>query len=189
MKAGNILSYIIIIGLSLLIGYFIFDYKPEPVVKTETVIEYRYDTIHDTVTNHQPVIRYQDTGSYHVKWKYKDVDTSEILRKYFTKNFYADTIQKDSSYIAIIKDTVTKNQITWRHFSIKQFQKEKIVTNTITTMPQEAVYLGLGTGKFMDNAGLTGALSYRRGDMLYQVNYDVINNNFTISASYRLWQR
>lgn len=189
MKAGNIFSIVILIALSMAVGYFLFSEKPEPIVKTETVIEYRYDTIRDTVTNYQPVIRYQDTGSYHVKWKYKDVDTNQILREYFTRNFYIDTISKDSSYIAIIKDSVFRNQITWRHFSIEQFQKEKIITNTVTKIPQQSVFLGLGTGKFMDKVGLTGSLSYQRSDMLYKVNYDVINNNFTISASYKLWQR
>lgn len=186
-------KYLVIIILAVALGgfvaYEIFHEPPEPVTKTKTVTKDYYDTITDTVIKTDLRIQYRDTGSYEVKWKYKDVDTSAILRDYFSKNFYQDTIWSDSSYLAIIKDTISRNRITYRQFEVNQFRKTRTITRTITKYPQQAIYIGAGAGKFGEEFGLTGNVHYRSSDMLYSLGYDVINSNVTISASWKLWNK
>ena len=84
--------------------------KEDPQVITK--IETKYDTV--TV----------NTTSYVPKWKTKyitqidtfqaPIDTLSILKNYYAKYFYSDTLKVDSFGYAVINDTVTQNMILER---------------------------------------------------------------------------
>ena len=75
---------------------------------------------------------------------YKDVDTTAILKDYFSKVVYEDTIKLDTFGYVLIKDTITQNRVQDRT-TIKDYKfpvVTKTTTNTITLPPKTQVYVG-----------------------------------------------
>lgn len=59
-----------------------------------------------------PVPHYIDTGS----WQYRDreVDTMAILKDYFSKVYYIDTLMNDTNAFIAVIDTISENRIKGR---------------------------------------------------------------------------
>lgn len=100
--------------------------------KSDTFI----DTVHDTSWN----VRIEKTPFYipgptqflpgEIKWRDRPIDTLALLKDYFAKVIYHDTVWIDSFGFVSFHDTITKNRIAAR-------QKEKnykipTITKTIT---------------------------------------------------------
>ena len=106
---------------------------PEPKVITETVTKWdtvkidslvyvpkwktRIETIHDTVPS--------------------SIDTVTILKEYYAKYFYSDTIQLDTLGSVVINDTVTRNLISFRDVQSNIFIPTTTITNTIYLYKRE----------------------------------------------------
>ena len=86
-----------------------------------------------------------------------NVDTISILKDYFTKNVYIDTLRfKDSIGYVSITDTIFKNTIANRTF--KEYIDIKVITNTtiVKDLPKGQVYLGGTVGIEKPNLLLIG---------------------------------
>jgi len=83
------------------------------VVKTEYVPKWRtrIETIHDTIPS--------------------NIDTVAILKDYYAKYFYTDTIQLDTLGSIVINDTITKNLISFRDVQSDIFIPTTTITNTV----------------------------------------------------------
>ena len=106
---------------------------PEPKVITETVTKWdtlkidslvyvpkwktRIETIHDTIPS--------------------SIDTVTILKDYYAKYFYSDTIQLDTLGSVVINDTVTRNLISFRDVQSNIFIPTTTITNTIYLYKRE----------------------------------------------------
>ena len=118
---------IIVFLLGVAGGFFLVDKCSAPTVITNTEIEYKWDTIQTEVSHYVPkpipfpveVVRWDTFKT--------SVDTAFILKDYFTKIFYRDSIVQDSVSI-IIEDTVTRRYPT------------KIVTNEVYVPKNEYFY-------------------------------------------------
>ena len=134
------------------------DISTEP--KVITKIEIRYDTI---------II---ERISYVPKWRTKivteidtfqaPIDTLAILKNYYAKYYYSDTLQIDTIGYAIINDTVTQNSILARDFKTNIL----IPTTTITT---KEIYLN--NNEFYWGVGLQGRtdqINYLGTELLYR---------------------
>jgi len=127
----------------------------EPI--TITKVEVKYDTI----------IKY--TPKYIPKWKEKIitrtdtvpslVDTLAILKDYYTKYVYNDTIHIDTMGYAVINDTITRNTIFSRSVATNFLIPITTVTNTVYTNQRE-FYWGLGL------MGRANQINYLGGKLL-----------------------
>jgi len=79
--------------------------KPEPCPPTDTVTVIQIDTVFYPVFEYVPKII---TNTVEV---FKKVDTAEIIRDYFTLNFYSDTLINDTNAYFLIEDTVGFNKM------------------------------------------------------------------------------
>lgn len=78
------------------------------------------------------------------KIEYKDVDTTLILKDYFSKIVSEDTIWIDTLGYVLIRDTISQNRIQDRT-KILKFEIPvitKTITNNITPLPKSSLYIG-----------------------------------------------
>ena len=131
------------------------DVEPEVIVTIET----KWDTVSVTQTEYVP------------KWKTKivtehdtipqDIDTMDILRDYYARYFYTDTLNLDTLGYLVLNDTITKNSILNRSFT----SKIQIPTTTITKeiyLNKREFYWGLGVH------GRPDQLNYVGGEFMYR---------------------
>ncbi len=105
----------------------------EPKVITEIVTH--WDTIKVKTTEYVPkivekVVVEIDTFS-------TPIDTVSVLKDYYAKYFYTDTIQIDTLGSIIINDTITRNLISMRDVQSNIFIPTTTITNTIYLYKRE----------------------------------------------------
>ena len=107
------------------------------------------------------------------------VDTQALLKDFFAKNIYKDTLQLPDSLgtIAMI-DTITQNKILGRTFNASVKQRTIKETMIVKELPKTQVYYGL-TGGFnkadvVSNIG-AGLLIKTKKDKIYNLGIGVAN--------------
>jgi predicted alpha/beta-fold hydrolase len=111
------------------------------------------------------------------------VDTLAILKDYFSKTVYRDTL-KFSEGTVIITDLISENKIQARAVNPKINQKTVIVTNDVThtIKPKAALYWGLMGTKQDNQYGYGGGLMYKSANKgVIQLN---LTNNNQIQLGY-----
>jgi hypothetical protein len=134
------------------------------VVKTKVVTKKGEDIYHETIKEVViPTI----------------VDTQALLKDYFAKNIYKDTLQLPDSLgtIAMI-DTITQNKILGRTFNASVKQRTIKETMIVKELPKTQVYYGI-TGGFnkedvVSNIG-AGLLIKTKKDKIYNLGIGVAN--------------
>jgi hypothetical protein len=129
----------------------------EEIVKTEVVI--KWDTVEVAKTEYIPKIVERlvvniDTFSI-------PIDTVSVLKDYYAKYFYTDTIQIDTLGSIVINDTITRNLISMRDVQSNIFIPTTTITNTVY----------LNRREFYGGISLTGQptqLDFINGELLYK---------------------
>jgi hypothetical protein len=115
----------------------------------------------------------------------QDIDTLSILKDFYAKAVYYDTLVLDDSlgWVAIT-DTISKNRILGREITSKI--KERLVKETtiVKELPKRQVFIGANTGftkaQFLNSVG--GGLIYKdKKDALYQINLGMVNTGPQLS--------
>lgn len=152
------------------------DGKPYEVVKWKVDTQEVVKRI--TVTKPGEVI-YRDTTIY-VEVP-KDVDTLQILKDYFAKNVYKDTLTfPDTLGYVTVTDTIQKNTIFKRTFDAHV--KERIINDTkiVKDPPRVQLYLGgdvqFSKKNFVNTIG-TGLMLKDKRDRIYHLGVGVTDNN------------
>jgi len=157
------LQTILIVGLVVIILLMRQCDGKKPVIKTivETKETVKWDTIKVPEITYVPkwktkIVRVTDTIP-------KDIDTMEILKDYYAKYFYTDTLDIDSIGNIVINDTITQNKIFARkpkvNIQIPTITKEIVITKVIS---EREFYYGVGL------QGSTDQLNYLGGEFLYR---------------------
>jgi len=157
------LQTILIVGLVVIILLMRQCDGKKPVIKTivETKETVKWDTIKIPEITYVPkwktkIVRVTDTIP-------KDIDTMEILKDYYAKYFYTDTLDIDSIGNIVINDTITQNKIFARkpkvNIQIPTITKEIVITKVIN---EREFYYGVGL------QGSTDQLNYLGGEFLYR---------------------
>jgi len=128
----------------------------EPEVITEVVT--KWDTVKIEKTEYVPkivekVVVNIDTFS-------APIDTVTVLKDYYAKYFYTDTIQIDTLGSIIINDTITRNLISMRDVQSNIFIPTTTITNTIYLYKRE-FYGGFSVG------ATNQAVQNINGELLY----------------------
>jgi hypothetical protein len=136
------------------------------VVKTKVVTKKGEDIYHETIVEKEVIIP-------------TIVDTAALLKDFFAKNVYKDTLQLPDSLgtIAMI-DTITQNKILGRTFNASVKQRTIKETMIVKELPKTQVYYGL-TGGFnkadvVSNVG-AGLLIKTKKDKIYNLGIGVAN--------------
>jgi len=92
---------------------------------------------------------------------YTPIDTNEILKDYYSKYAYQDTIKIDTFGNIVISDTITKNYIIARKIQ-SNLEIPKITIEKTTYLNNRELYAGIGL------VGGTNQISYIGAEMLYK---------------------
>jgi len=184
----NISPYIIVIAILVVIIILMKECKrcptcPEP---TTTVIHTR-DTVWDTIRLTSVVYKPLPKETIWVEVP-ADIDTNEILKRYYAKLYYEDILKDDTSAYIFIKDTITQNSIYTREWEF--INRRPTIINTTTTINQydtckDCKRFNMGFGGFLGGnsgtfqAGVSMMLQTNKKSA-YTVSYDVINKTGNI---------
>ena len=113
----------------------------EPEVITEVVTQ--WDTI--KVTEKEYVPKYIRKTVVEIDTFSVPIDTISILKDYYAKYFYTDTIKIDTLGTIIVNDTVTRNLISMRDVQSNIFIPTTTITNTVYLYKRE-FYGGISVG-------------------------------------------
>ena len=129
--------------------------EPEVIVTIET----KWDTVNVTQTEYVPkwrtkVVTEHDTIP-------QDIDTMSILKDYYAKYHYTDTLTLDTLGYLVLNDTISKNSVLSRSFT----SDISIPTTTITKeiyLNKREFYWGIGVN------GGTSQLDYVGGEFMFK---------------------
>jgi hypothetical protein len=107
------------------------------------------------------------------------IDTLAIIRDYFAKNVYKDTLRlNDSLGFVFIQDTISKNSIVHRTYTAQV--KERIINETIYLSEPPKIQLYYGFEGIFDKQDLFkgvggGLLLKTKKDKIFKVNLGLLN--------------
>jgi hypothetical protein len=121
----------------------------------------------------------KDTTIYVEIPKDVPVDTALILRDFFAKNVYKDTVYFDENLgYASVLDTLQKNNILNRKWSYKVNKVENTITIKIPVKPKTQLYYGINGS--VDKVNLfnsvgAGLILKTKNDVIYQTTLGISN--------------
>jgi len=113
----------------------------EPKVITEVVT--KWDTVKVEQTEYVPQII--EKVVINIDTFTTPIDTVSVLKDYYAKYFYTDTIQLDTLGSIIVNDTITRNLISFRDVQSNIFIPTTTITNTVYLYKRE-FYGGISVG-------------------------------------------
>ena len=134
------------------------------VIKTKVVTKKGEDIYHETIKEVQiPAI----------------VDTAALLKDFFAKNIYKDTLHlPDSLGTVALIDTISKNKILGRTFNASVKQRTIKETTIVKELPKTKVFYGLEGGfnktDVVSHIGM-GLILNTKSDKLYNLGIGVAN--------------
>jgi len=154
----NIQTLLIVVLAALLFFQHSFSSTPpvEPEVITEVVT--RWDTL--KVATKEYVPKYIRKTIVNIDTFQAPIDTMSILRDYYAKYFYTDTIKVDSLGFIVINDTVTRNLISKRDVQSNIFIPTTTITNTTYLYKRELFWGASISGNQEQIQSINGELMY-----------------------------
>ncbi len=135
----------------------------EPEVITEVIT--RWDTL--KVETKEYIPKYIRKTVVDIDTFQTPIDTISILKDYYAKYFYTDTIKVDSLGFIVINDTVTRNLISNRDVQSQIFIPTTTVTNTIYLNRRE-LYGGISIGGMINPVQDESPINHISGELLYK---------------------
>ena len=142
------------------------------VVKTKVVTKKGEDIYHETIVEKEVIIP-------------TIVDTAALLKDFFAKNIYKDTLNlPDSLGIVSLIDTITQNKIFGRTFNASVKQRTIKETMIVKEPAKTQLYYGLNAGfnkeDYVSAVG-AGLILKTKKDKIYNLNIGV--NNRTVDGT------
>ena len=120
-------------------------------------------------------------------------DTAEIIRNYFSRAAYTDTLKNDTSMLAVLKDTIYGNRIISREFIFQNRRETALITTTTVQHklrePWLKLYLGIN-GQYSPvskrfGIGPTATATIRPGGLI-SYGYDVAGNAHQVGLGWKI---
>jgi hypothetical protein len=147
------------------------------IVKTKIVTKKGEDIYHDTTIYVSIPI---------------NVDTLQIIKDYFAKNVYKDTLQlPDSLGFVAIQDTISKNKVEARKYTANVKQRTIKETLIVKELPKNHIYYGLNMSlnkpDFVNSIG--GSLMLQtKTNKIYTLGIGVSSNLTPIVSTSLYWK-
>ena len=131
-----------------------------PPVEPQTITEVitRWDTL--KVATKEYVPKYIKKTVVNIDTFQAPIDTMSILKDYYAKYFYTDTIKVDSLGFIVINDTVTRNLISKRDVQSNIFIPTTTITNTTYLYKRELFWGASISGNQEQIQSINGELMY-----------------------------
>ena len=131
-----------------------------PPVEPQTITEVvtRWDTL--KVVTKEYVPKYIKKTVVNIDTFQSPIDTMSILKDYYAKYFYTDTIKVDSLGFIVINDTVTRNLISKRDVQSNIFIPTTTITNTTYLYKRELFWGASISGNQEQIQSINGELMY-----------------------------
>lgn len=158
---------------------------------------------HDTINTHtydsvEKIVRIKvklPADSFIVKIP-ANIDTAQILQRYFNEYYYSQKIVSDTNMVATITDTLSQNRITGMGFTykwLKPITNTTIVNNTTTVLqPKRALYIGafIQANTTGTQLGCGPQIQFAtKKNTLYNAGYDFLQKQIRLGASIKLGKR
>jgi hypothetical protein len=109
-----------------------------------------------------------------------NVDTQDILKDYFARRFYVDTLDLGEKSFVIVKDTITENKILSRVF--ESSITERIINDTLflAELPKRQMFVGFQMGfdkKDIFNYGGLNLLYKDKKDKIFGFGLGINSNS------------
>lgn len=187
MKKVSIIIYILFVGFVMVLA-LLWPTKPETVIVTH-IDTIKGDSIPYVVEIKKPVPIYIDTGS--TRWRDRPVDTLAILKDYFARVIYIDTLKNDTSALVVVEDTVTQNRLQGRRLIFANRRPVAVIHSTTVNYPDKKLKLYLG-GTVMTSAeyneiGVGAKL--QKGSWLFGYEYGTLHNSHSVGVYYTLFSK
>lgn len=114
------------------------------------------------------------------------VDTFAILKEYFSKNIYSDTLHLEDAGYVFVRDTISKNTINGRFYHAVINQRVITETTVVKEPNKSSLYFGLSSGLNKSGINNIGAdfLLKSKKDIIYGLGLGAdFNKNTFINAS------
>ena len=134
----------------------------EPKVITEVIT--KWDTL--KVETKEYIPKYIKKTVVEIDTFQSPIDTISILKDYYAKYFYTDTIKVDSLGFIIINDTVTRNLISKRDVQSNIFIPTTTINNTIYLYKRE-LFGGISVGGMINPVQDESPINYISGELMY----------------------
>ena len=189
----SLVKVILFAGLAVLIWWLLTKNNfqcQQTIIKSDTTTV--YDTAWSVKIEKYPVYKPGITITIHdTSWKYTTIDTMAILRDFYAKNVYNDTVWLDSFGYVCWVDTVTRNKIAARQKS-KNYKLPTITkTVTINNYYQQSRQANITAQIDPLTGTIYSGLSYEdRKDRIYHVSAGLNKNGYGImvGASIPVWK-
>jgi hypothetical protein len=161
--------------------------------KPYEVIKHEIDTIDIVKTK---IVTKKGEDIYHDTTIYVsipiNVDTLQIIKDYFAKNVYKDTLQlPDSLGFVAIQDTISKNKVEARKYTANVKQRTIKETLIVKELPKNHIYYGLNMSlnkpDFVNSIG--GSLMLQtKTNKIYTLGIGVSSNLTPIVSTSLYWK-
>jgi hypothetical protein len=169
MYKNLIIVALLVIILMISKGLYIPNMKPVEIVRIDT-----FESVHDTTIYKPGKKILKDTTIYDTTYLLAKIDTGEILKDYFAKNVFKDTISFAEGSVSLV-DTISQNKILGRILKASVTQKiikEVRELRTPPPPPKAALYWGIMATKQDEKFGYGGGLMYKTANKgIFQLNY------------------
>ena len=160
-----------------------------PPVEPQTITEVvtRWDTL--KVATKEYVPKYIRKTIVNIDTFQAPIDTMSILRDYYAKYFYTDTIKVDSLGFIVINDTVTRNLISKRDVQSNIFIPTTTITNTTYLYKRELFWGASISGNQEQIQSINGELMYvNKKRNVYGFGLGVDKDFFPIISGRLYWK-
>ena len=161
--------------------------------KPYEVIKHTIDTVDIVKTK---VVTKKGEDIYHDSTIYvpipMNVDTLQIIKEYFAKNVYKDTLQlPDSLGSVYVQDTISKNKIESRKYTASVKQRTIKETLIVKDLPKSHIYYGLNMSldkpNFVHSIG-GGLMLQTKTDKIYSLSVGVTSNLTPVIGTSLYWK-
>ncbi len=173
-----------------LIAFIVWPSKPiapDVILRTDTI--HQVDTIRDSIIIPKPdadtVLVLSDPEIVEV-WHevIPDVDTSGIIRDYFSKKIIRDTLVNNEKLFFLVEDTLFLNDISSRKISYVLLEHSITTSTVMLTPPKLGVYVGATYHSFNGELFVGGAITKDR--WLIGVDYGLMNKSVLVGVKYKI---
>jgi hypothetical protein len=133
-----------------------------------------------------PVYVYRDTGS--TLWRNRPIDTMAILKDYYSKYTYDDTLMNDTSAFIRLQSHTTENKLHYDNLFFQNKREKKIIT-TITPPTPERIkwFVGMGVNAIPGKQFLSGNLMIESpSGFAISGAYDFLGENVIVTGYYKI---
>jgi hypothetical protein len=156
----KVLSFFVLLSIALIVFISIDRCNTNPIVQYIPGDSIPYAVPHEVPKPY--AVYYPDSIPVHdtlwlpdsLGYELIPIDTNQILRNYYAKVAYKDTLLNDSSALIVVNDTLNKNRIYSRDVMFQNRRKTAIINNE-----KDAVVLGAGIN--LDNINFSVGYKFK----------------------------